>query len=407
MDRLEINWFLLQGNTETIEEHMHPEDVTIVDNPSRHRKVNLGCRVLFRDEHVESIEQYIDHDRTIVPKPGKTKSARKRNKYFRFLDTLPQCALVIDLHTFYTVQWQDGTISKSVKSTDLVGYDPAGVNEFWPGTIVCRAAEELDHRDIDFSTWGVVRSTSIEDQMVTVAWVTENGNRLESLKIESLSLYSLILHPEYNSVLPEKLVVKENDGELPLVQSVGEVIEITDGNCTVCWLDGTITTVGIDRVTFLDDEIDYDECEDYGSEEEENSLGEDSDSEVDEEETKKLTEEAKEAAKNEDPAVQSGAVKDAPSYPTLQEFSRFASVSEVPENHHYLPQSVTLAPRPSRAVVKDWMLLQNNLPEGVFVRAFDSHLDLLQLLIIGPKNTPYCKVLSLQSHLCSNKLFLR
>mmetsp|Transcript_17618 Transcript_17618/g.27228 ORF Transcript_17618/g.27228 Transcript_17618/m.27228 type:complete len:831 (-) Transcript_17618:23-2515(-) len=392
VDTLDITWFLLQGNIANIDDTVstvNPEDVTIVNNPSRHRKISVGCRVLIPDEFTSDIEQYIDEERTTVYAKGNGKRQRKRNKYFRFLQTLPNCGLVIDLHTFYDVRWQDGTFSESIPSTDLIGYDPAGVNEFWENNIVCRAADELDQREVDFTSWGVVKSTNIEDQMVTVLWITKNGNRIPIPETEDISVYSLIHHPEHNNVVPEKLVVRES-GNLPFLEAIGEVIEIIDGNCSVCWLNETTSTIGIEEVTFLDDEIEDEECDEFEEDFEEDDA-ESSSEEENPEESRKLADEAEKEARSEIVVnrAQSESVKDVISYPALKEFARFGSITETPANHHYLKESVTLGPRPSRAVFKDWALLQNNLPEGVFVRSFDSHLDLLQILIIGPKNTPY------------------
>ncbi|KAF8456715.1 hypothetical protein BGX38DRAFT_1266455 [Terfezia claveryi] len=42
-----------------------------------------------------------------------------------------------------------------------------------------------------------------------------------------------------------------------------------------------------------------------------------------------------------------------------------------------------------RRVNKEQNILQTSLPEGILVRAWESRLDLLRVLIIGPRNTPY------------------
>lgn len=42
-----------------------------------------------------------------------------------------------------------------------------------------------------------------------------------------------------------------------------------------------------------------------------------------------------------------------------------------------------------RRVNKEHNILQTSLPEGILVRAWESRLDLLRVLIIGPRNTPY------------------
>jgi len=393
VDTLSINWFLLQGNVKNIEEEMHPDDVTIVNNPSRWRKVNVGCRVMFKNEEAHSMNDYLDRERTITPKKGNSTAARRRNKYYRFVETLPQCALVIDLHTVYQVSWQDGTVSDDVPSTDLIGYDPAGVNEFWPNSVVCRAAGELDTREVDFTSWGIVLFTDMETQMVTVKWISKKGKFLTDPVTESVSLYSLIRHPDYNNIIPEKLVVRESDGKNSFQEVIGEVVEIVNGKCSVCWLNGTTSEIPIDKVQFLDDEVEDSDCE-YDTDDnddDDDDLEEEEEGEEEGEETAEIEthqEEDKEQEEGEVPQLRDS-IKDQPSYPALQSFPRFGAVTNPPDNHHYLADTVTLGPRQSRAVIKDWGLLENNLPEGVFIRSFESHLDLLQVLIIGPKNTPY------------------
>ncbi|KAK6537691.1 hypothetical protein TWF694_011863 [Orbilia ellipsospora] len=42
-----------------------------------------------------------------------------------------------------------------------------------------------------------------------------------------------------------------------------------------------------------------------------------------------------------------------------------------------------------RRVNKEHKILQTSLPEGIFVRTWESRLDLLRVLIVGPRNTPY------------------
>ena len=46
-----------------------------------------------------------------------------------------------------------------------------------------------------------------------------------------------------------------------------------------------------------------------------------------------------------------------------------------------------------RTVTKEWGLLQSSLPErGIWVRASDTHMDLLRAVLLGPQDTPYADV---------------
>ncbi|KAF2673585.1 hypothetical protein BT63DRAFT_421720 [Microthyrium microscopicum] len=64
--------------------------------------------------------------------------------------------------------------------------------------------------------------------------------------------------------------------------------------------------------------------------------------------------------------------------------------SEPPADHHFLkPGTAEAAPQKLRAMRKEHKILASSLPEGVFVRSWESRLELFRVLIIGPVDTPY------------------
>lgn len=69
----------------------------------------------------------------------------------------------------------------------------------------------------------------------------------------------------------------------------------------------------------------------------------------------------------------------------------FQIIEAVPSSHKY--HLTVFHPSNAhaffRAVQKEHKLLKSSLPAGVWVRAFEDRLDLLSVLIEGPKNTPY------------------
>ncbi|KAF1848886.1 uncharacterized protein K460DRAFT_428281 [Cucurbitaria berberidis CBS 394.84] len=60
-----------------------------------------------------------------------------------------------------------------------------------------------------------------------------------------------------------------------------------------------------------------------------------------------------------------------------------------PANHHYLAQSSASSSALMRRIAKEHKILRNSLPPGIFVRTWESRLDLLRVLMIGPNDTPY------------------
>ncbi len=60
-----------------------------------------------------------------------------------------------------------------------------------------------------------------------------------------------------------------------------------------------------------------------------------------------------------------------------------------PTDHHYVNQSADLTGQRLRPIQKEHKILQSSLPDGVYVRTWESALDLLRVLILGPIDTPY------------------
>ena len=58
-------------------------------------------------------------------------------------------------------------------------------------------------------------------------------------------------------------------------------------------------------------------------------------------------------------------------------------------DHHFHNTSVNLTANLMRRIQKEYAILGSSLPDGVYVRTWESRLDLLRVLIIGPRDTPY------------------
>ncbi|KAI3892179.1 hypothetical protein MKW92_053805 [Papaver armeniacum] len=71
------------------------------------------------------------------------------------------------------------------------------------------------------------------------------------------------------------------------------------------------------------------------------------------------------------------------SFDTVEDFS----------DHHYKSKSVTKSKQASqkwtRAIQQDWRLLEKDLPDTIFVRAYEGRMDLLRAVIVGAAETPY------------------
>ena len=75
-------------------------------------------------------------------------------------------------------------------------------------------------------------------------------------------------------------------------------------------------------------------------------------------------------------------------YPTMP--SQFLILdNSAPSDHHYFTSSTNLSASLMRRIIKEHKIMHSSLPDGIFVRTWESRLDLLRVLIVGPRNTPY------------------
>ncbi|KAF2260036.1 hypothetical protein CC78DRAFT_502185 [Lojkania enalia] len=63
--------------------------------------------------------------------------------------------------------------------------------------------------------------------------------------------------------------------------------------------------------------------------------------------------------------------------------------SPPPPNHHYHQRLPASSSTLMRRIAKEHKILRNSLPPGIFVRTWESRLDLLRVLMVGPSDTPY------------------
>ncbi|CAM0901749.1 unnamed protein product [Alopecurus aequalis] len=75
----------------------------------------------------------------------------------------------------------------------------------------------------------------------------------------------------------------------------------------------------------------------------------------------------------------------------LSNFPRF-DVVQSPPDHHYLDsmdEGGTAGKTWIKAVQKEWKILENSLPDTIYVRAFEDRMDLFRAVMVGASGTPY------------------
>lgn len=60
-----------------------------------------------------------------------------------------------------------------------------------------------------------------------------------------------------------------------------------------------------------------------------------------------------------------------------------------PLNHAFLSKSINTSPTLLRKLTKEYKILSSSLPDGIYVRTWESRLDIFRVLIVGPTGTPY------------------
>lgn len=75
----------------------------------------------------------------------------------------------------------------------------------------------------------------------------------------------------------------------------------------------------------------------------------------------------------------------------FQNFKQFDTVEDT-SDHHFLPTNSSMKQYPkdwAKRIQEEWKLLEKNLPDTIFVRVYESRIDLLRAVIIGAEGTPY------------------
>ena len=68
---------------------------------------------------------------------------------------------------------------------------------------------------------------------------------------------------------------------------------------------------------------------------------------------------------------------------------QFDVLSDHPTGHHYTKNPQNLTRSVLNRIMREHKIMRGSLPDGVFVRTWESRLDLLRVLIVGPQGTPY------------------
>jgi len=79
-----------------------------------------------------------------------------------------------------------------------------------------------------------------------------------------------------------------------------------------------------------------------------------------------------------------------PDTPSVDE-NCFQVLPNAPAAHNFISNLITPANKAQyqRAVQREYLMLKSSLPNGVVVRAYEDRMDLMSVMMVGPKRTPY------------------
>ncbi|KAL6535719.1 Ubiquitin-conjugating enzyme [Orobanche hederae] len=76
----------------------------------------------------------------------------------------------------------------------------------------------------------------------------------------------------------------------------------------------------------------------------------------------------------------------------IELFKKFETVEDC-SDHHYVNKGSSNQVNPpknwAKRIQEEWKILENNLPDAIFVRVYESRMDLLRAVIVGAEGTPY------------------
>lgn len=159
-------------------------------------------------------------------------------------------AEIIATETSTTVMWQDGSIEENIPSNLLYPVQHVDSHEFFPGDFV---VENKD--DFIFTFYGVIQTVNHSARTAVVKWMTFDGANTTVKSEESVSVYDLKDHPDFQ-FRPGTCVLRF-DGLKDPAKNVGQVINIlTSGELECRWADRSTEIVPPLKLMIIGD---YDE----------------------------------------------------------------------------------------------------------------------------------------------------
>ncbi|TVU48866.1 hypothetical protein EJB05_00147, partial [Eragrostis curvula] len=332
---------------------------------------------------------------------------------------------VANTHTTVDVLWQDGTRQYDVPSTSLASLTVWNQHEFVPGERVIRRDRD------DGPHLGIVQSFNFKDQTARVSWfqASKQGEAEETVSAYYLDVSSdhhlsygsvvVLLRPTDSSPFREDGEGEAQSGKEDL-SWVGKIIDLCDGQyIQVKWGNGNTSKVLLQEIAVVKPQSIKEMLQEINDS---RSMGWANavtqaviqlignviaqgkrymfsrsaavyDGDVDDHAMEAAAAVAPESdVRGRGSAQQGNTEADANGGDHKSGFPHF-DVQQSPPDHHYLnnmaEQGTGGGTKWIKRVQKEWKILEDNLPDTMYVRAFEDRMDLLRVAMVGASGTPY------------------
>jgi ubiquitin-conjugating enzyme E2 O len=425
--------------------------------------VAVGDRIRFKDLAAAAVK----YDGTHTLPDGYPQGKLTRTPRTETLGYDMNAYIVMQTHTQVTVQWQDLSVTDDPSSSLIPDPNIEDEVEVWPGEIVCSkeelAANDADNWKKRPAKVGIVQAVKSRDRIATVRWFTNPSVEFfgaDLLRpsttgalhdaVDQVSLYDMYSIPALTRRRGDFVLVHPNSIPALSVSGpdwFGEVVDLRlDGKLTVrlgaaapvfditvpyedvtlayssdmdqmdqpaVSIDDSDASSDFDSASFNEMWIEYEGMEgveiiegEVGNEEDWSTEDEDEIEDLDDEsmpdaepvdgvDTSKTTPEHKSPVSTEHAE---------PAQPLTEPSASFLILdTPPPSTHHYLDHTSVASSAFMRRIGKEHKILRDSLPPNIFVRTWESRLDLIRVLIIGPHDTPYeYAPFVIDFHLCSS-----
>lgn len=287
---------------------------------------------------------------------------------------------VVGIESFADIQWQNGTTSQRIPSLQIFPLDNVEDLDFFPNDIVSYSPT------VGVKWNGCILAVDTAANTLNAVWFDAGTRAL--IGEREVSIFSIQECPSFDFRISLPLAVNGSFGLcLGIIPASGMLVIDFDGEAKEVFFMDAVSTEFLDEQHQGENEYDsddYTEHSDDGIDEymDYSSTASSTVSFCSDSSWETLSEGE---AQTEDAANSISQMKISFQNPA----GRYLLESCAPSSHYDYDKPSTASPSIMRTISKEVGLLSRHLPAGIFVKQYEDRMNLLSLLILGPKDTPY------------------